>query len=214
MARVYHYSKSLYPQLKPIVLQGPMDPARKKTMDERSAKWKLPGPYYDHVSFLLEPAPVDILGSLFPADHHSWATGTKLYQYDVDVARINLYAWEIVETPADTWIFDHTSWIDTDWGNSLLSGVLKHYKLLTNSRGTDLNELLKELKTFKPGFTREAYLELAKRKDFDEIKHMYAPTVPHVMIYTKEPIPITAVKRVTVGNQHISQQQLEALLNW
>lgn len=72
---------------------------------------------------------------------------------------------------------DHVYWSENVLGKKLYFKGLKIGRKLFGESGSDYKGLVKALKKFPAGTTREAYENLPKRKDYDMIKDMYAATV-------------------------------------
>lgn len=197
MSKLYHYSVTKFKELLTIELQGV---GKEKWKDaEAAAKFRSePYPYHKHVSFLMDPAPLDILGSIFPKDHHTWGAGTKLWEYTVDIEDIDILYWVVVESPINTFMVDNLPWLNYDWYKRIYFSTRTTLSNIAGNRGDSLNGLKVVIDKYK-GATRDAYINLANRSDFKDLNGMYAPTVPHLKIYTEKPIPVSSVKRVEVA---------------
>lgn len=195
----YHYSKKKFSELLTRSLQGVVTEEERKDADEAGTFRGDIGPYYDSISFLLEPAPLDIISSLFPKDHHTWKEGNSLIEHIVDLKGQDFYGWDIVEGPIAMLFVDNLPWIDNVFYKKVYFKTRSLGKKLFNEQGNDFKSLEKALKKFPEGTTREAYLKIKDRSDYDTIKNMYAATVPHLMIYTKTPINIKHTNKVSVG---------------
>jgi len=196
--KLYHYNSKVLDSILTRDLQGVVtDKERKDGVDGAKFRGDM-GPYFESVSFLLEPAPLDILGDIFDKDHHTWRSGNNLVEHVVELSGQNFYGWVIVEGPISMAFIDHVPWTENDLGKKLYFKSLKIGRKLFGESGSDYKSLVKALEKFPAGTTREAYRNLPKRKDYAKIKGMYAATVPHLMIYTKTPIEVASTQNVSV----------------
>lgn len=195
---LYHYNREKYKTLLTRDLQGAVtDKERKDGIGGASFRGDI-GPYFEHVSFLLEPAPLDILSGIFPKDHHTWSKGTKLVEHVVDLSGQDFYGWAIVEGPVSMFFLDHVPWSDNQTYKKLFFKGMQVGRKWFKESGTDYQSLMKALKRIPAGTTRKAYENLPKRKDYGDVKNLYAATVPHLMVYTKQPIKVLDTTNVTV----------------
>ena len=169
--KIYHYSSADYATLKTL----------KKQNEDSTSAVVLPdyvrGDYGSHISFFLDPAPLDILGSIFGKDHRVWFPGSKLVEYTVDVVGIGKFRYELVETPEKTELYY----------NEDISNVEYHRRLDTVNRelayvGSGSAVFIQASKHLVGG-TRKAYEKLPFRPNWKQIRSKYAATVPHVMLY-------------------------------
>lgn len=195
---VYHYSKERYPELLTADLQGKVTEEKRKQGDEFKRKYGLVGPYYDHVSFLIHPAPVDFLGSIYPKDHHTWAEGNELWEHVVEVEDMDLYGWDIVESPIDMFFLDHVWWFDNDRYRDFMMRLQMLAGQAVGYRGSDTRSLIKKLTKMPPNLTRRRYVDGYHHRDFKYNEYKYAAGVPHLMAYTHRPIAIKEARKVVV----------------
>lgn len=200
---LYHYNKRRLDRLLTRDLQEVVTDKERKNGLEASKFRGDVGPYYQSVSFLLEPAPIDTIGSIFPKDHHTWATGTELWEHEIDLEGQDFYGWSIVEGPISMLFIDYVPWFKNPFYKKLFFRSLALGRTLFSESGKDYRSLEKALRKFPTGTTREAYMRLPKRKDYEDVKNLYAGTVPHLMIYTKSPIQIANVTSVVVGGESV-----------
>lgn len=210
--KLYHYNSERFGELLTRELQGKVTDEQRRDAAAAANFRGDPGPYTDHVSFFMEPAPLDILGSIFPEDHHTWRAGNRLIEHVVETKDLDIYGWQIVETPITMLFLDHLPWYENVWYKRLFFKTLATSRKLFHEQGTDVRGLERGLAKFKPGFSREAYLKIPSLDYYDEIKDMYAATVPHLMIYTRNPIPVSEHRKVVVGNSPLPS--MEAWYEW
>ncbi len=195
--RLYHYSTHHYDQLKTLEKQRPLT---KKEIDQGAASVKSGAalPYYAHISFFFEPVPLDLVGSIFPKDHHTWFKGSRLYEYVVDPSSIEHFQYKVVESPEKTALYYDGSVTDAEYHRriAVLDKTL-HYS------GHSVAEL-KLAAQHLEGSTRDSFLALPSRsnwhgKEKDSIQKKYAATVPHVMLYPASGVvTYQSVKKVVV----------------
>lgn len=191
--KLYHYSKHLLPDLKTLLQQG-ISEERKLEIEALSKARGAKFPYYDHISFFVDPVPLDIIHTLFPKNHPAWAYGTKLYQYEINTGDIDLKYFTMIESNVDQWLNPFY----VDWLGGVHSRTKSFVKKLIGENGYTLEALEKAITPYV-GKTRAAYL-----KGDRSLSLQYAPDVPHVMIYPHKPIQWTKVFGVTVGgNKHV-----------
>lgn len=209
---VYHYNVNHLDKVLTKKIQGILTVKEENELLEMAKFREDPGPYYDSVSFLLEPAPLDILGTIFPDNHHTWTQGKNLFEHVINLEEQDFYAWVIVEGPFQLFMVDSLPWFENTYYKKMFFKGVSLGRKLAGEVGKDLNSLKKALNKIPPGTTRAAYERLPKRKDFDNIKNMYAATVPHLMLYTKSVISVKQVKSVSVGVQNTLAQESFARL--
>jgi hypothetical protein len=209
--KLYHYSAQKYDALLTKELQGVVTDGERED-DKAAARFRGDiGPYIQHVSFFIEPVPADILGSIFPRDHHTWAAGNVLYQYTVDVDDIDIYGWCIIENKINL-IMDDMFWLDIDLYKKLFFTVRNIANSLAGNSGTTIVGLKKAGIKYM-NTARDAFIALKKHKTFNEVKNLYAPRVPHVMVYTHKPIKIFDTTKIKI-EAHAFECHVERYLLW
>jgi len=183
---IYHYSDKRFDVLKSRAAQkGPISvPAS----DLRH--------YDNHISFFVEPIPYDILPSLHHHQHAFYKDGKEVYQYKIPTNNLKDFYFELVESPEKTELF-----YDETLSDELYYVRLKAAYDEKGYVGTTVRELEHCVKMFQ-GKTREFFKQVPKRKNYDEIKTKYAPTVPHLMVYLKHGVvEYSEVKKVVMGKR-------------
>lgn len=207
--KLYHYSKKKLSELLTRELQGVVTEEERKDPD----MVRIPGPYYDHVSLFFDPIPSEILGDIFPSNHHAWATGNELVEHVVDANKLLPYAWSIVESPLKTFFFDHIPWLDNETYQEVWLKTRLILSRMKGDEGEDLPKLLKAIKRYQ-NTTRDAYLKLSRRADKDSHTSRYASLVPHLMVYTHHAIPVDKVNRIVIGSSKRTALELGVFANW
>lgn len=194
---LYHYSTQLYSVLKTLRKQG-----RKGENDNQKEHGHQ---YIDHISFFIEPIPLDILPSIHRQKHPFYKEGKKLYEYVVPTDKLGMLFYELVESPEKTsLLYDKT--ISDDIYHIRLSEAM----LLNHYEGHSISDINKLIDRFK-GTTREAFKKIPTRPNYKEIMTKYAPTVPHFMIYPDSgEIAFSEVNIVTLGKKHITTPVMES----
>jgi hypothetical protein len=167
MSQLYHYSHKLYSTL--LTRTAQKQKKKKLTVNDRK--------YDDHISFFIEPIPLDILPGLHKFEHPFYRDGSKVYEYCIHTTTLGKFYYELVESPEKTNIYYDNSLSDDEYHK-----LLKQIEKDNNYTGTSLSELNKLINKFK-GKTRRYFQLIPKRPNYEDIKTKYAPTVPHFMIY-------------------------------
>ena len=197
---LYHYSKVKYSFLLTRELQTPpLTLTEKKKEIQEAAEVSAPGPYYKHISFFAEPAPLDILGSIFGNEHKVWYPGSELYEYKVSIDQLPSFTFRLAEsklcesflqTFEDSPDFDRANWFKKRYIAQVKAGEIGETKYL-------LGKVIEDIK----GTTKFAYVNSRKSVDWEYNKNKYAAHVPHLMIYFNYgKIHYESVKEVVVGN--------------
>jgi hypothetical protein len=191
MSYIYHYSKSIHSQLKTLLQQG-LDPVRQQELLELSLSRGSKFPYYDSMSFFIDPIPNSVLGSIYPSDHPVWFTGNKLYEYKVSVSSLELKYWTLVESNVDSII--NPLWMD--WGpyKRLLAKTKSNIKSLIGQSGVDTQSLELCVRK-KAGITSKEFLAIHKTDS-----KQYAAGVTHLMVYPTVPVHVASVREIIIGN--------------
>lgn len=200
--RLYHYSTGQLLELLTRRLQG----ADEKEIDSATFKAKqmgLPFPYHDHISFFLEPLPLEYIASTFPHGHPFWVSGKELYEHVIDSRDIvpNSF-WRIVESVEQEKFSDKFDWENTK-DLKVRSGWFQQLNNFTAKKGYSGYHipLLEKVKSkVKPLSTLDYYRRAAVLREPDNTQ--YAAYVPHVMIYPiGGKIPVKSSRKVMLGNR-------------
>ena len=183
---LYHYAKTPFKTLTTRRFRETLTDEQLKEGKEIAQWRKAPGPYYDHVSFFLEPVPLDIMGAVFAdVKHDFWVPGSTIYQHTVESAKIGRFKYAIVETPGDIKMLSEWSddWdMDPKWDDAKEAYFSKRSRLKkANGEIGQGNALFEQVATSFVGTTRAAYLNSMKGDQNDRL--LYAAGVPHVMLY-------------------------------
>ena len=209
-AKIYHYSDNKYTNILTLNQQpnAKRDPNRHPD-------------YGDHVSFFIDPLPTDLITEIFDEgwSYHQLKGGTRLHEHVVDPTQIDMIKFHLVENYHFDFLFDvidsADSLNDKYIKNSSLGKLIKKADdRLSKQRiivGTEMSELVKYLRKYK-GITRKGYERVKKMKkdrpeEFERIKNKYAADVPHLMIYTKSPIPVQSHRLVVLGKSNPNEEK-------
>jgi hypothetical protein len=145
-------------------------------------------PYSQHLSFLLDPLPVDIIAK-FKGGNNKLYNAKSCWEYKIDIAAFkdNINYYMLAENDVNNF-FAYNLWLDVEFPG-------KHFMYfktrdlinkLAGNIGYDYLSLRSAVFKYK-GRTREAFKELTESDEFEWVKTkgMYAPTVPHLMAYPK-----------------------------
>jgi hypothetical protein len=197
---LYHYSTEKYDILKTRSKQGITDTKDINQTNKLISKILKFGNYNDHISLYFEKAPLDMLGTIYKGvDHDIWYTGSKLYEYEINLDDIGAFVYNMVETPLEIKMF-----YDDKYDNMSMEAYVKMlYKLKIKSGlcGDDRSNFIKQVNNLK-GTIVDEYIKLPSRPNWEDINQLYAPTVPHVMLYPDSGvIKYRSVKSVVVGDK-------------
>lgn len=174
--KLFHYAKQSFSELRTLERQRPLSEKERKEASDVIISGK-PGFYFQHISFFIEPVPLDLLGSIFGNSHHTWYPGSELFQYTVESSKLGSFKYEVVESPEKTELY-YDDDLTTD------AYVKAHRELLVRLNYVgDSNAKLIAATRHLMGTTRAAFQQLPKRPNWSDIKNKYAPTVAHVMVY-------------------------------
>lgn len=191
--KLYHYSKQHYSELRTLEKQRPISQEEKKKAIEIRLSSLAPGFYYEHISFFFDPVPYEALGKIFGKDHHTWFPGSQLFEYEIDVKQLGHFSYFIVETPEKTELFYNQTISDDEYDVRIKEIIEEHHYIGQGEKAF--------IKASEPliGSTRDYYLKIKSRPNWNDIKNKYAATVPHVMVYPdKGIVKYNAVKEVTI----------------
>lgn len=203
--KLYHYSTEKFDILKTRTAQGINDTKDINQTNKLISKILKFGSYNDHISLYFEKAPLDILGIIYKGvDHDIWYADSKLYEYEIHLDDIGEFAYNIVETPLEIKMFYDDKYDDM----SMEDYVKMLYKLKFKAGlcGTDRSNFIKQVNKLK-GTIVDEYIKLPSRPNWEDINLLYAPTVPHVMLYPESGvIKYHSVKPVVVGDKPIPKK--------
>ena len=186
---LYHYAASEYQILLTRKKQGISKPTDVMVQVSQEIR---PGDYTEHISFFVEPQPLDIMSSVYK-DHDVWHKGSVLYEHTVDLSLVNAFKYHFVETPEKIDILFNDA-ISTVEYYSLLNKINKDKHYI----GSTLREFMLPYNQFK-GNTRQFILKASSYPNWKSNINKYAACVPHVMLYPKSgEVIVQSVKRVII----------------
>jgi hypothetical protein len=204
ITKLYHYSANKYDALKTREAQGITDNNHGSSRDN----------YNKTMSLYLEPAPLDILGTIYKKGYNDfWYTGHRIYQYEVLIKDMPKFSYNIVESPEKTDLY-YKWWFEDEKPDSTYQEFRDKVDILEKKLGYkgDTKEQFIEAasKLFGRGLTRKYYELLPTRPnwpkdEYDNIASKYAACVPHVMLEPEGGIVhYHNVKEVVVDNKPLS----------
>lgn len=145
--------------------------------------------YLDHISFFFEALPRD-LGSLYKGiGHPLWKPGQVLYEHVIDTSDL-IFAFDVVETP------EKQDYMKRNWSDHLLrddaddeyAQYFRRQNVLMQKLGYSVsmgknNDKLEKVAFQFVGKARNAYIQSIQTSHPEDLKTLYAPGVPHAMIY-------------------------------
>jgi hypothetical protein len=177
---LYHYSKQLFNELKTssALHRKPEELTKiNKLIEKHTSK------YSDHISLFLEPVPLNILGTIYKGvGHDIWYTGSKLYEYQVNIDNLPYFKYNLMETPFEIELLEDDRYEDLSLEEYI--DLLYRKKKELHLVGDNVKEFKRQVALFT-GLTQKKFTKLRDNPNWDKLKLLYAPTIPHVMLYPK-----------------------------
>lgn len=194
---LYHYSKNLFDELKTLKASGV---SHSRPLGNNHPDL---GNYNEHISFFFEPIPYDILGSIFKRKFNDvWYTGSQLYEYIVKVSEMPEFKYRVVESPTITNMYYDPHYDNLNKEEYIQ--LVRQTQLKMKEIGFNKKDFISIANKYI-GLTRQCYIDLPNRPNWDKIKNKYAATVPHVMIYPQKGIiEYSSYKKITINGTTIS----------
>lgn len=200
MGKLYHYSDVQMDVLRTLRKQGHTETPQYTGINSSRQKY-YPGDYIDHISFFLEPIPLDTIAACFKHNHRFWISGKELFEHEVDIKHLKDFKYHLVESKLLTGLRDNvldTSIIDNGSNFEQYLRLRNELQYVCGEIGDD-NAALLEIQAASKGVTKECFEKIRMRADFDSIRDKYAATVPHLMVYPKTGlITVDAVRKVKI----------------
>lgn len=225
--KLYHYSKTPYTELRSKRAQGKVSQAEIKDAEEARAFRRSVSLDIDEISFLPDPAPLEILGQLYANhNHHIWVPNATIYEHIVESRDLPDFIYHITETPGDI------EQMNTEWDAMFVKGKSnaeiirskQEYfanktkrKNQTGENGSGNIALEKNMRKYV-GKTKQAYLDAIPLFD-DYNWKQYAPFVPHVQLDIEGGIakllrPARAVKVGGAIGKYTTESKTLPSLHW
>lgn len=189
---LYHYSKvkvedihSLRSQINNGIRVFSKDYV--KLLDERDSYNESILPYTEHISFLLDPLPLDLILQHFPKDRSPYLKGSNyLYEHVVDVSKFKLNGWELLDSPLERkiWNWSLMDYLldEEDAPTKQYLQIVKATRYIQGLTGSDTDKLLKVLEKYK-GQTRDRFLDWINSDSFENESHTYSSNIPHIRLF-------------------------------
>lgn len=202
--KLYHYAKSPYPVLRVSRLTVARTQKEVKELEENDRKKGCKFSYLDHLSFYFDPLPRN-LGSLYEdagIKHPVWVRGQVLYEHVIDTMGLE-FGFDLVETPLDQ------QYMDRFWDDAFVEPGHEQAYYAYHRRNNELldahgysvgmgynTDLLEKAVAPFLGHTQDAYIQALQSQDKETLTELYAPAVPHVLVYPKggKIIPLAVAK--------------------
>jgi hypothetical protein len=139
--------------------------------------------YINHISLFLDPIPLDLIRKHFTSNK-TYQSNEFIFEHVIHCEQLkdNLYMFNLKENPINNFMSEYL-WVDSDLVKPIYFNIRKILNKLVGYDGKDYSDLIKIINKFK-GKTKQAFIDLINSDKFsDELKKMYAPTVPHLFIY-------------------------------
>ena len=182
---LYHYATEKFDILETPRKHKPPTPYEIKIQEQKAAGRFAIGLYIDHISFFIEPAPLQILGKLYVGHAGAiWQPGRVFYEHVIDSKDIGDFKFSVDATPADLlelYAFDKKYKTPTPAQMHKYFEQEADRKWRTGEYGQnniDFEKVAKKL----VGTTEQAYLDAIPHFTESNWQH-YAAMVPHAKIY-------------------------------
>lgn len=182
---LYHYASSPYANLSTRRFRENLTPEQLQGGIDKAAFVCDPKPYYDHVSFFTCPIPVLTVAELYKGMNHPFwkVDGSTIYEHVAESDDIGSFEYMFVECPL------HVEFMKKHWtGKSDADKALYFKRLdvlarshgLTGKGNADFTEVARSLPQELSVAWRDSFNDPRNR---EVIKTLYAPSIPHVMLY-------------------------------
>lgn len=211
---LYHYSTQQLTKINTKRKQGISDPDLIRHAESRANNLGDIGCYLDHISFFLEPIPVDILPKLFKGKHPFYQPNATLIEHVVAVKLKDEIKWSLQETPVINEFSDRWDWEDIDVDKRRLY-IRKINKEMTRLKlqGYDTLDMFNAIRPYI-GRTKEYFIKARSSKWAEDTSTQYAAEVPHLMIYPKDGVmDVLKSKTVTLGLSSVNDISKKTFLS-
>lgn len=199
MKYLYHYSTELFDILKTREKQGLGKEEKIPELNQR---------YNKHISFFLEPIPLDILPDIHSNKHEFYVAGKEVYEYKIPTVNLGVMEYELVESPEKIKALYDTT-LDDDAYYKAMDEISRANKY----NGKNIKDLEALIERFE-GTTRGYFIRIPSYPNYKEIKNKYAPCVPHFMIYPKTGlVKYSSVTKKKFGKSKVTPVS-SSFLNW
>lgn len=151
--------------------------------DELDNKRQYGEEYINHISLFLDPIPLSLVRKHFTSNK-VYQSNEFIFEHIIDCEQLknNLYMFKLKENPINNFMSEYL-WINSDLVKPIYFNIRKLLNELVGYDGKAYEDLIKIINKFK-GKTSQAFIDLVNSDKFsDELKKMYAPTVPHLFIF-------------------------------
>lgn len=197
---LYHYSTQMLTKISTTRKIGKVSSDVISLAESRANSMGDIGCYLDHISFFLEPIPIDILPKLFKGEHPFYKPGAKIVEHVVAIKFDDDIKWSLQETPDINSFSDQWDWnnVDADKRRLYIRKINKEMSRL-DLQGHDTSKMFNAIRPYI-GRTRDYFIKARSSKWANDTATQYAAEVPHLMIYPKDGImDVINSKTVTLG---------------
>lgn len=193
---LYHFSKEKYSSLLSLgeqIKRGNWKESEKLIKSEKSIEYEsLPYKYREHISLFFTIPPLDIIKEKY--DPENFFNTYPYYQYEIDINKINLKYFEVMEST------NEQKFWDSGKGNTIEEfKKLRKIKLNNGDAGYDIKSLKKCMIKYKNNID-QYYESFIRRSDYYNLtKEYYAIYIPHLFIFPTDGEII--VKKITKINE-------------
>jgi hypothetical protein len=196
---LYHYSTKKLTKLLTLELQNEVGirTFTKEFINKEEKRRKFRGDQFSRlkqISFMIDKLPYEVIKKASFPDNHPYKA-KSLYCHTIEIAKLkDILFWELVESPFDMFI-RNIFWKDRNKYKYYYFRINKVLKRLIGERGNSIDKISKISGRYK--ITYDKYFDRwINSKKFETTKHMYAYSVPHILVYTKKEVPVLKVEKV------------------
>lgn len=212
----YHYSSKPYHSLQSRMKQGLVtQDQRNRELRSMAVKGEI-APYSDNISLFIEPAPLDIIASVFSNRHEFWVAGRSIYEHVVDLNDIERnITYELTETPDRGEYVDQFDWdVDDTEVYRKYHQAINKWMLSRKLAGRSRADMMAAINPYL-GKTRSFYIATMSREDYEENLQKYAASVPHLMVYPSSgELSLLSVSKVTLGSKKVTRGNAVDVTKW
>ena len=200
--KLYHYSATQYPVLQTVENRQVDTHNYSKYLAYAKQTGDIGG-YHQHLSFFIEPVPVDIW-RFYPTDHPVWAKGTKLFLHHIYLEDAFPGGYKFTETPLHQ---KRVKGLPDELSDAELIAFKKAlYKEQYNEgeMGTSFIQCATKIRELTKNGMYHWYLKLKNSVNYEEVKYKYAANIPHLMMYPASgQVPVMFSTPIVIGERPV-----------
>lgn len=190
--KLYHYAAEKHKLLTTKYHRAEVTEKQLQEEQELALTNGRPGAYSKHISFFLEPYPLDFAASVYE-NHKIWYRGNTLFEHIVETDEFE-FTYELVETTEKAILYADPSVSDEKYFKQMEK--LKKEKHWIGKNNTEFEIAAKPY----IGTLKRSIETVSKLPNFKNFSHKYAALVTHVMLYPdNQVISVDSIKKIIIG---------------